>query len=76
MRPLTRACNLLKVLLSASSWVAATDIQEATGSAGISWATVKRAKEHLGIAVAKNGTDAKWYWSLPASEQAALVSRA
>jgi hypothetical protein len=42
----------------------ATEIQAAATAAGISTATLRRAKEDLGIKPRKQGT--VWYWSLPA----------
>jgi hypothetical protein len=42
----------------------ATAVQEAATAAGISTATLRRAKEDLGIKPKRQGT--VWYWSLPA----------
>lgn len=63
-KPLARACALLKAILSASP-VASTDVQIAAENAGISWATIKRAKTRLNVIATKQGSDGKWYWRLP-----------
>jgi putative DNA primase/helicase len=43
---------------------AAHDIKKAAREAGLSWATVRRAQERLGIKPRKLGFDSGWQWGL------------
>jgi putative DNA primase/helicase len=42
-----------------------TALEEEAKSAGISWATIRRAKDALGIKSQKSGADGPWMWKLP-----------
>lgn len=41
------------------------EIKKDVEQAGLSWATIKRAKKSLGIEAHKDGMNGKWSWSLP-----------
>lgn len=43
----------------------AQDIKKAAQAAGLSWATIRRAQENLGIKPRKTGLDGGWQWQLP-----------
>jgi putative DNA primase/helicase len=43
----------------------AQDIKKAAQAAGLSWGTVRRAQERLGIKPRKTGLDGVWQWQLP-----------
>lgn len=60
----SKAADLMLALL-ASGPMAAEDLEREAKGAGISWATVKRAKEQLHIVSRRHGS--RWYWGLPAS---------
>ncbi|MEW8287246.1 MAG: AAA family ATPase [Candidatus Thiodiazotropha endolucinida] len=45
--------------------VLSNEIKKDVEQAGLSWATVKRAKKSLGIEAHKDGMNGKWSWSLP-----------
>jgi len=45
--------------------VATTDVQKQADLAGVARATLRRAKERLGVRVGKGGMKGGWYWSLP-----------
>ncbi len=45
--------------------VATTEIQAAAKKAGLSWATVRRAKNSLGIQTEKAGMKSGWAWTMP-----------
>ncbi|MEW8115277.1 MAG: AAA family ATPase [Candidatus Thiodiazotropha endolucinida] len=45
--------------------VLSKEIKKDVEQAGLSWATVKRAKKSLGIEAHKDGMNGKWSWSLP-----------
>jgi replicative DNA helicase len=62
---LERAIDLLLTQLDSGPMPSTKLMEEATGAA-ISWNTMRRAKEHLGI-IAKRD-NGRWYWALPASE--------
>ncbi len=53
-------CELL-----ADGEVGAKQVRAAATDAGVSWRTVRRAKEDLRIKPRKSRQDALWYWSLP-----------
>jgi hypothetical protein len=46
--------------------VATTDLQECAAQAGLSWATVRRAKVALDVRARKVGMEGGWTWELPA----------
>jgi len=56
--------------------VAAKEIRARAKRDGLAWATVRRAKERLGVTSAKQGFDAgaRWYWNLPRSKTAPCTS--
>jgi hypothetical protein len=62
-----RAIELLQTTLDDGP-VASTVLETEAKGAAISWSTMKRAKEQLGV-VAKRDND-RWYWALPAKETA------
>jgi hypothetical protein len=63
------AMEWLREQLSAGS-VSARQIHADAKAAGLAWATVRRAKDTLGITPSKEGFEGGWYWRLPASEDA------
>lgn len=62
-----KAVDLLRALLT-SGPVTANDVRDETDEAGISWATVSRAKKILGIVPVRDA-DNKRCWSLPARDE-------
>ena len=56
--------NFLQELLEAGP-VPAKQVKTEADAAGLSWATVRRAKDRLGIKPHKAGMEAGWHWSLP-----------
>jgi len=59
-----RGCDLLKSLLSHGP-MQVTELEREAKSAGISWDTIKRAKERLGIVATRDGRRKVWTWALP-----------
>lgn len=51
------------------------DVQAEAEEAGYSWATIRRAKDELGVAVSRDGfgKDGKFTWNLPPSSQMILM---
>ena len=56
--------SFLQELLEAGP-VPAKQVKTEADAAGLSWATVRRAKDRLGIKPHKAGMEAGWHWSLP-----------
>ena len=56
--------DFLSTILS-NGPISQKQIREAADGAGISWATVRRAKDRLGIKPHKSGMDGPWAWELP-----------
>jgi hypothetical protein len=44
---------------------ATRELQSEAKAAGLSWATIRRAKDQLGAVAAKTGIDGGWTWTLP-----------
>lgn len=63
-RPSEEAESFLRELL-ADGPVPAKQVKADAEAAGLTWATVRRAKERLGIKPHKAGMDAGWVWSPP-----------
>jgi putative DNA primase/helicase len=63
-RPSEEAESFLRELL-AHGPVPAKQVKADADDTGLSWTTVRRAKERLGIKPHKAGMDAGWLWSLP-----------
>jgi len=63
-KPSEEAESFLRELL-ADGPVAAKQVKADADSVGLAWATVRRAKDRLGIKPHKAGMDAGWLWSLP-----------
>jgi putative DNA primase/helicase len=60
------AKKLLEKLLPGDTAVPMSDIVEAAEANGISWASVRRAKDELGVVAEKDKSkDGKWHWKLP-----------
>ena len=59
-----RATDLLLELLKDGP-LNSTEVQGQAQRAGISWETMKRAKDRLGIAAKRDGKTKKWLWTLP-----------
>jgi putative DNA primase/helicase len=58
------ACEFLSEALQNGSRLA-TEVEELSEAAGISGATLKRAKRQLGVIAKKTGMDSGWVWLLP-----------
>jgi hypothetical protein len=64
---LVRAIDLLEARLSEGP-VPVVELKEAAQEKDISWETVKRAKEALGVESHKCGFEGHWAWKLPAQQ--------
>ena len=49
--------------------LAVRQIEAEANAAGLSWRTVRRAKEVLGVKASKTGLDGGWVWALPQDGQ-------
>ena len=66
MSALEEAVTYLRQHLAGGEPVASKDIQWAAEAAGIAPATLRRARERLGVMSYKEGIDpGRWYWRLP-----------
>ncbi len=63
-RPCEEAEGFVRELL-ADGPAPAKQVQADAAAVGLSWATVRRAKDRFGIKPYKGGMDAGWLWSLP-----------
>lgn len=52
----------------ANGWVKTSELQAAARKAGISWTTIKRAQNRMGIKPRKSGFSNGWGWALPDSD--------
>jgi len=62
---LDKAVDMLRALLVTGP-VSSTVLQDEADGAGISWDTMKRAKDRLHIVAKRDGKERKWSWGLPA----------
>ncbi len=62
------AADWLREVLSAGPMLA-RDVQNEAKAAGHSWATIRRAKDAIGVCVRREGfgKDGAWHWTLPAA---------
>lgn len=65
--PRAGATEFLRARLALGTCPAKT-LQDEADDAGISWRTVRRAADKLGVIKRKGGMDSGWYWSLPSAE--------
>jgi putative DNA primase/helicase len=63
--PMERATDLLMALLSDKP-MRQPEIEEEAKGAGISWGTIRRAKDKLNVVSKRQ--EGKWYWALPARD--------
>ena len=63
-RPLDEGVDFLSELLTADPLLV-TNIKDEAAAAGLSWATVRRAKEMLGVKSEKSEWTGGWHWKLP-----------
>lgn len=63
-----RACALL-VMLLAQAPMSAQRVQREGQRAGISWATMRRAKKRLHVVAIKEGASGTWYWGFPVTQE-------
>jgi len=64
-----KAKDLLKSLLDRGP-MASIDLESEARGAGISWDTMKRAKDALGVVARRDGKAGKWYWALSYGQEA------
>jgi hypothetical protein len=58
----------LMEFLSSGGLKSAKDVRTQSRQIGLSWATVRRAQEELGVISSKEGFSGGWYWKLPDHE--------
>ncbi|MFT4247638.1 MAG: AAA family ATPase [Pseudomonas sp.] len=57
---------LRSILTQSHGALESTTIKDEGNAAGYSWATLRRAKDDIGVTARKNGRDGGWRWELPA----------
>lgn len=65
------AAGFLRRLLAEGEPVPVADVQKEAKAAGLSWATVRRAKDEIGAKALKAGLGGGWCWELPQDAQEA-----